>query len=100
MYKNNTVTNALKENNKALFDSLEPSAKELQERQEKLDRAQISTAAELQKLREDLERIERKQDESQKEQAKDTKKAYNVSLIAIGLNALAIVVAVLIAFLS
>lgn len=65
-----------------------------------IDNAQLQTAAELQKLREDLERIERKQDENQKAQEKDAKKSYAVSLIAIGLNALAIVVAVLIAFLN
>ena len=62
--------------------------------------AEEANTAELQKLREDLERIERKQDENQKAQAMDTQKAYNISLIALGLNALAIVVAVIIALLS
>lgn len=62
--------------------------------------AEEANTAELQKLQKDLERIERKQDENQKAQARDTQKAYNVSLIALGLNALAIIVAVLIARLS
>lgn len=62
-------------------------------RRENVDNAQLQTAEELRKLREQFE-------QSQRQQAKETQKAFLVSMAALGLNALAIIVAIVVAVLD